>query len=64
MPAWCAERQVCVGSGPSLLTCWQPKCTWMEVQVKNLLPPLCMLKTGQVPFEYSEDVFFCRDGLH
>ena len=28
MPAWCAERQVCVGSGPSLLTCWQPKCTW------------------------------------
>lgn len=27
---------------------------------KNPSPPLHMLKTGDVPFEYSEDLFFCQ----
>ena len=30
----------------------------LEVQGKNPFPPLCMLKMGQVPFEYLEDLLF------
>lgn len=31
----------------------------LEVQEKNPFPPLCMLKMGQVPFEYLEDLLLC-----
>ena len=32
----------------------------LEVEGKSTSPPLHMLKTGQVTFEYLEDLFFCQ----
>ena len=62
MPGWCADSRVRWARGGGSHTHY---CHLLvaqlhpEVQEKDPFPPLCMLKTGQVPFEYLEDLLFC-----
>lgn len=60
MPAWCAESRVWWGRGGvthSLLSPAGGPAAPGDPGENSF--PTIMLKTGQVPFEYLEDLLFC-----